>query len=302
MIQRTQRGLNRRLKKLPFLKGWYEQRQFRVERDLINGRTHKVVDHPSILHFSVNKAATQYTKRIMLRCAQENGLLPVQLSAYAWKHDFPYLFTQTAEENLPYIHVFRPKGYVYTVFGGLVKGIPDIEQYLTIIMVRDPRDILVSEYYSYSKSHRIPPDEKKAEEFVGFRQYVQALTIDEYVMDSAQELRDRLQEYVDLSKQYDSVFLLKYEDMIADFSTWLDTLLVHSQLKISDSLRMTLIDEARRSRQKKKEDATRHRRQVTPGDHLRKLQPETIAYLNEMFADVMHRLQYSLNSETVNES
>lgn len=301
MIQRMRSGVNRRLKKLPVMEDWYDQRRFRVERDLINGRAHKTIDHPSILHFSVNKAATQYTKRIMLRCAQENGLLPAQLSAYAWKHDFPYLFTQTAVENEPYLHVFRPKGYVYTVFGGFVEGIPHIEQYRVVVMVRDPRDVLVSGYYSYAHSHALPPDEEKAEEFLEFRSLVQQMSVDEYARELGPDLYGRLQKYINLSWQMDDVCILKYEDMIADFPSWLDTLLAYCQFQISDSLRASLLQEADRSKQKKKEDISSHRRQVTPGDHMRKLQPETINYLNDLFADITKQFQYPTAVEMTDE-
>lgn len=301
IIQRTKRGVNRRLKRVPFLKGWYQQREFRVERDLINGRTHKVVDHPSILHFSVNKAATQYTKRIMLRCAQENKLQTVQLSAYAWRHDFPYLFTQTGEENQPYIHVFQPKGYAYTVFGGFVEGIPNIAQYQTVIMVRDPRDVLVSGYYSYAHSHKLPPSAEKAEEFLAFRAHVQEMSVDEYALEIGENLKERLQKYVNFCQMNSNVCVLKYEDMIADFPNWLDALLAYCQLQISVSLRTTLINEANQTKQKKKEDVSQHRRQVTPGDHLRKLKPETVSHLNILFADILQQFRYPVEVEMMNE-
>ena len=300
MIQKAQRGLNRRLTQLPFLKGWHKQRQFRIERDLINGRTHKVIDHPSILHFSVNKAATQYTKRIMLRCARENRLLPVQMSAYAWNYDFPYLFTQSAEENQPYIHIFQPKGYAYTVFGGFVEGIPDIEQYQTVIMVRDPRDLLVSGYYSYAHSHKMPKSKEKVDDFLEFRSRVQNMSVDEYALEIGEGLKGRLQKYANLCQTNANVAVLKYEDMIADFPNWLDTLLTFCQLQISASLRNALIEEANQAKQKKKEDVSQHRRQVTPGDHVRKLKPETISRLNEMFAEILHQFQYARASEIDN--
>lgn len=40
------------------------------------------------------------------------------------------------------------------------------------------------------------------------------------------------------------------------------------------------------------EDVYRHKRQVMPGDHTRKLLPETIAALNEQFANILKTLGY----------
>lgn len=295
MLQRAKKAFFHHLPRWPVLQTWKHNRRFRIERDLINGRYHKVIDRPSILHFSINKAATQYTKRIMLRCGRENGLLPVQMSAYAWATDFPYLFTLSAEEVKPYLNLFRPQGYLYTVFGGLVEGIPHLESYRTVIMVRDPRDVLVSGYYSYAYSHVAPKAEEKVDEFKEWREFVQNLTVDEYAIEISQNLRTRLEKYLQVTAAYPDVCVLKYEEMIADFSTWLDHLLTYCQLEISDQLREKLLAEADRSSSKKKEELNRHRRQVTPGDHLRKLQPETIEYLNDYLADVLSGFGYPLN-------
>ena len=43
-----------------------------------------------------------------------------------------------------YKHIFKSKGYLYRVFGGMVEGIEDLENYKIVLATRDPRDILVS--------------------------------------------------------------------------------------------------------------------------------------------------------------
>ncbi len=299
MFSRTTHSLYRHIRRWPILRTLESRRRFRIERDLLNGRTHRVVVHPSILHFSINKAATQYTRRILLRCGRENGLLPVQMSTYAWNADFPYLFTLSAEAVKPYLHIFRPQGYLYTVFGGLVEGIPDLGSYRTVIMVRDPRDVLVSGFYSYAYSHIAPPSEEKVEEFTEWRTFVQNLTLDEYAMEISRNLRERLQKYLGVTAVYPQTCVLKYEEMIADFASWLDCLLSYCQLNISPGLRQELIDEAGRTSRKKKEEISQHRRQVTPGEHEQKLKPETIEYLNTYLADVLAGFGYAAPSEKI---
>ena len=42
-----------------------------------------------------------------------------------------------------------------------------------------------------------------------------------------------------------------------------------------------------------KENKMKHKRQVTPGDHRRKLKPETIAKLNTDLADILTRYGYA---------
>jgi hypothetical protein len=292
MFSQARHSIFRRIRRWPMLRALETRRRFQIERDLLNGRTHRIIAHPSILHFSINKAATQYTRRILLRCGRENGLLPVQMSAYAWNANFPYLFTLSAEEVKPYLHIFHPQGYLYTVFGGLVEGIPNLDRYHTVIMVRDPRDVLVSGFYSYAYSHVAPPSEEKVEEFVEWRTFVQNLTLDEYAIEISHNVRERLQKYLTVTAVYPQTCVLKYEQMIADFPSWLDCLLSYCQLTISPGLRRELIDEADRTSHKKKEEISAHRRQVTPGEHQQKLKPETIDYLNTYLADVLTGFGY----------
>jgi len=279
---------------VPLLRSWQINRQFWLERALLNGRSPAVTDHISVIHFSINKAATQYTKRIMLRCGVENELLAVRMNDYAWNKDFPFLFTLSEEELERYVHIFHPCGYLYTVFGGLVEGIPNIQDYRTVVMIRDPRDILVSEYYSYSKSHSSPRSAAKLAEFETFRAKVKDQTVDEYTIEASHRLKFRLQQYLNLQQAAPAICVLKYEEMIADFSTWLNKLLAHCQWQISATLHEQLLEEAGRGRRKKHEDPNSHRRQITPGDHKRKLQPETINYLNEYMAEVLLGFDYQI--------
>ncbi len=284
--------LQRKFRQISLVRNWQVNREFHIEQALLNKKTIATTNQTSVIHYSVNKAATQYTKSIMLQCGEENGLLPVRMSDYAWVKEFPYLFTLSAEAVKPYLHIFRQHGYLYTTFGGMIEGISNIENYRTIVMIRDPRDVLVSAYYSYSKSHAIPQSPIKAIEFRKLRSKIIAQGIDDYVIEMSKNSQQSMQKYINLQRSYSSVCALRYEDMIADFPTWLDKLLTHCQWQISSVLRDQLINEAEQAERKKSEDTTSHRRQVVPGDHKRKLKNETIKYLNEYLAEELYKFGY----------
>ncbi len=285
----------RSIAQIPFVQSWRQNREYRVERALIGNKRLDSSNQTSVIHYSVNKAATQYTKRIMLRCGAENGLIPVRMSDYAWIKEFPYLFQLSPEQVKPYLHIFRPNGFLYTVFGGLVEGIPNLDSYRTLIMVRDPRDMLVSAYYSYSKSHAIPKSESKAAEFMEFRKKISNMSVDEYVIDMSENTRWRMEQYMKLQQISDTVCILKYEDMISDFNCWLDSLLTHCQWQISPTLREKLLSESAQSKKVTEEKTSSHRRQVTPGDHKRKLKDSTIAYLDNHFSDILNQFGYKID-------
>lgn len=277
----------------PLIYPWITNNRFRVERRLIKGINHgtSARAHKSIIHFSVNKAATQYAKGILQRCAKENGLTHAQLNEYARHSDFPYLDHLSAPEMVQYRHIFRPSGYLYSVFGGMIEGIPDLGNYHIILMIRDPRDVLTSRFFSLAYSH-LPPGRNKVERFNNSVAFAHQAGIDRFVIDWSEKTRKIYQRYLDLlvSRQ-SNVYVTKYEDMMADFPTWLNGVLDYCELEVSPNLKLDLLEEARRSRPEK-ENISRHARQATPGDHKKKLQPATIERLDAVFSNILAGFKY----------
>ena len=95
-------------------------------------------------------------------------------------------------------------------------------------------------------------------------------------------------------KEFDqrrNVLETRYEDMIRDFPQWLDAVLGFCALSCNEATRASLIAESNGS-EITKENKMKHKRQVTPGDHRRKLRPETIAKLDAELADILTRYGY----------
>ncbi|RLD06314.1 MAG: hypothetical protein DRI56_08145 [Chloroflexota bacterium] len=273
--------------KTPFLLHLFLRRQFQVEMQLMDGAHKNENTHPSIIHFSLNKAATQHTKKVLRRCAIENGMTPAHLNEYAFYTKYPYLTGVDIEKMKKYQHVFKPQGYLYTAFGGIVQGIPDLEKYKVILMVRDPRDLVVSSYYSISYSHSTPPKTSSYyERFSQRRQAATKMTIDEYAISESERFYTILHRYkILLLDNYPHVYLTSYEKMTSDYQVWLKALLNACDLTVSDELFQLLIEENQRL-QPKKEDIHKHIRKGKPGDYKDKLKPETIEYLNKKFAPI----------------
>lgn len=270
----------------------YVKLRYPTELQLLKGVHATANSHPSIIHFSVNRAATQYVKRLLGRCGKENGLTPVNINEYASANDIPYLDHLSLEQMQAYKHVFKPQGYVYSAFGGFVRGIEDFDRFQVLLMVRDPRDTLTSLYFSTAFSHSIPVDRTKAAGFVAVRNRAREMTVDDYVLHQAKGYGERYRIYMQELENCPNVHVARYEDMIEDFTGWLDGILSFFSLSVSADTRKRLIDEAQGA-SSTGEKQTRHRRQVTPGDHLRKLKPETITALNAELADVLGRYGYA---------
>jgi hypothetical protein len=248
---------------------------------------------PSILHFSVNKSATQYVKSLLSRAGTENGMTAVHLHGYSFNSDFPFLDHLSVEEMRPYQYLFKPHGYVYSVFGGAIEAIPSMENYRTVLMIRDPRDVLTSMYYSSAYSHSVPEvTSNKRKAFLESRAHTRELTIDEFVLENAERERAIYQRYTDLFvKKQAALYLTRYEDMITDFDAWFKGLLAYCKLEVTPALHQTIFAEAQKIRPAK-ENIYSHVRKGMPGDYREKLRPKTVDALNQIFAQVLKGYRY----------
>jgi len=159
-----------------------------------------------------------------------------------------------------------------------------------LFQVRDPRDILVSEYFSLGWRHR---DQAWNEDEKQRREDIQQLTIDQYVLGEAETSKQPLlTRYLPLLEELEkpTTHVVKYETMVEDFPAWLRTVLPIVELNSNDD-----IDYLARHYRHEFQPGTgdnAHKRNVSAGDHQLKLQPETIAVLNKRFAPILSALDY----------
>lgn len=287
MLKKIKRAARSTLHQTPWLLNLYLRRKFPVELKLIAGKHHPASSHPSLIHFSFNKAATQHTKNVLRRIARENNITPVHINEYAFYTRFPYMTAVSQAEMMQYEHIFKPEGYMYSAFGGMVRGIPGLERYRILLMVRDPRDILVSWYYSLAFSHSTPPrTSNRYADFMEKRQKARQLSIDEQVLTETERVYSIFETYRKLLLEpYPHVYLTSYEKMTADYAAWLRGILAAWELEISPGLFHALIEE-NQSLKPDQENVHSHIRKGEPGDYKNKLQPGTIDTLNQKFAPI----------------
>ena len=255
-----------------------------VEEQLLHNNHFTDSLQSSILHFSLNKSATQYVRDILIMVAKENNLTHAGLNEYAFNSTIPFLDHLSFVEMERYKHVFKPKGYLYSVFGGYVQNIENFDEYRVLLMVRDPRDILVSMYYSMSLSHSLPDEQSnKRNDFLLARERSRSISIDEFVVENAKKLSRSLFQYRHLQQEnFTNVLVSSYEEMMNDFKTWLTKVTLHLELSVSDDLFNRIID-THIDLQPLKENLNAHIRNAKAGDYNLKLKTETIEQLNTIF-------------------
>jgi len=197
---------------------------------------------------------------------------------------------------------FSDKGYIYgpirvsvramePTFSLFTKPVssPDfVEGKKAIFMARDPRDMLVSSYYSYAYSHPSSPLEEIRDEQERIRKRILSKTVDEFVLGMAPHVHRDYQLLITLTQVCKRRVVLQYEDMVENFNDFVRDLTRY--LTLRDDVIQELYSQ---SRPREKEDITAHRRSGRVGGFRDKLSSETIQSLNETFRDVMNEFGYA---------
>lgn len=282
-----------RLWKLPVIRTIghriHASRQFAVERKLLRGAPVPATDLPSIVFFTVHKAASIYAGNVCRRLAADAGYLSADFMSFVFKGG---KCPQSPFENNELSRlIYRPRGFFYGPFRHYHDGISWLGSGPVILHLRDPRDVLVSGYFSLAFSHYVPAKEnpEKAAKILEARASVSRKNINDHVLENARPIRQLYEAYINSVLTVPNVWLSKYELMVRDFETWIAEACRAMQLAPSKQL---LADLRAGAKPPTKEDVNRHMRQVEPGDHLRKLSAETVAALDKELAPVLAKLGY----------
>ncbi len=233
----------------------------------------------SIVFITMHKAGSVFVNSVLTMIAAENGLIPVDFAGEAFRSGIKEW--QYCVDRSP---LFSRKGYYFGAFRGpYVDKFADLSQNRLLIQVRDPRDCIVSLYYSYKFSHGAPGMGPLRKIFDRIRESTRDKQIDEFAIQQAESYAKRLQMITAVHQQNEGrTLLVKYEEMVGDFDLWLNRVAGFFRLAISEETRSALRKMA--DFNVEAEDQSFHKRQVKPGDHLRKLAPETIEKMNRIMA------------------
>jgi len=160
---------------------------------------------------------------------------------------------------------------------------------VAIFLIRDPRDILVSSYFSFGFSHGLSPVDGIRGHQEELRGQIQAVSLDEYVLAAAHETSENFRLLGELHSACERSVLLKYEDLIHNFDHFI------AEFSKQVSLAPAVVQEIyQRSRPVKKEDNSSHRRSGQVGGFRGKLKEETVQALSRELAPILERFQYEV--------
>lgn len=246
---------------------------------------------PNIVQLTLNKAASQHIAKIIATLLKEKKYSAVWPNSYAFFHSTPYIEYFDPEKIRKHPNITRPKRIFIAGVGRPPPTDDLIDGTRQIIAIRDPRDILVSDYYSMRYYHAKPSARDKIDDFALRRATAVVGGMPGYVRERAQELRDDLERYMEISRHGHCLAVLRYEDFLEDFPGWVRALEAALGLP-ADPARMDRLA-GLAPRRPDGERPTVKVRAARSGQFRDKLDAETIAALDEMFAPVLAHFGYA---------
>lgn len=168
-------------------------------------------------------------------------------------------------------------------FPPILEQAPLFKEGRKLLLIRDPRDVIVSLYFSHAYSHSIPGGEAK-EAFLARREKLQNQSIEVFVEETKRHVLANFMRTAKLLAWPDTLTVLKYENVIFDKPRLVDELARVLGVTLTAAARADVV--ARHDIVPKEENRFHNIRNVHPGDHARKLSQSVVDDLNETFAPV----------------
>jgi len=238
---------------------------------------------PPLFILSVRKSGSTMLNKACRQLAHHNNWKFVDVPAAMFANNIPasdWIREPTLKD------IVRP-GNVYGGFRNFPAGMAAAELFVSgrkVLLVRDPRDALVSEYFSNAYSHSIPAEGEARQDMLSRRAVALGSAIEDYVLRMAPALKRTLAEYTCLGRD-DRLLTFRYEDVITRKDKLLTDICAFFGWTLSDQQLRQILGWA--DVIPTEERPTEFVRKVTPGDHIEKLSAETIDRLDRLLSEEM---------------
>jgi hypothetical protein len=220
--------------------------------------------------------------KMITQAAQMASVPSINISSDAFMQGIP-------ESELPR-EIFEPlhrrDGYIFTGFRFIPHYLPPevLQGRQKILLIRDPRDMLVSLYFSDRYSHYIPKQGSAREMLLAARTNSELTDVDAFVQsERADRVAQNYRNYVAAVGPEWRIY--RYEDVIFRKRAWLADMNKVLDLRLRWWRRNRIAD--KNDIRPESENIHSHVRQVSPGNYKTVLKSETIDVLNTRLADLL---------------
>ncbi len=183
-----------------------------------------------------------------------------------------------------YSDLYCLRGKIYGPQRGYL-DFPGRNNFKHIFFLRDPRDVLVSAYFSLGFTHAEPLNNLHRNKFIQKRKNIQEKNIDSYVLKEAEEwIYPLYKQYKELRTTAKSYIYLKYDLFVEDTPEFIKKICELLDLHPSQQDINLLTQEASPVQNS---EVMKHRRSGKTGQYREKLHPSTVEKLNQILSDVL---------------
>lgn len=251
------------------------------------------VDRECAFILGVRKSGSSLLGNIIISLCRYNKVPHVSIAEQAFKQNLRFKDWSRAQELGETIR----DGAFYLGFRALPEFLASnklFQERRKILLVRDPRDAIVSQFFTVAFNHKVPQKNDQnangaRETLLNKRKLVRNQPIDEYVIENALGLHNTIQAYI---KFIDSpnMLIFRYEDILMNKRSWIQEMANFLELELSEKMLQNILNNV--DIVPHQENPKNFIRKAIPGDYKDKLQPQTIEQLNKVFADILEQFNY----------
>jgi len=239
--------------------------------------------------FGIHKCGSSLLNSIFVDICRVNDIPDFPLPEMAFEQGIP----TEAWDNCTAFNSIIEDGYCYRGYRHFPLFLAKnnlIHQRKKILLVRDPRDAIVSSYFSFAKSHLLPKSGDLLQRMLATRETMKDIELENYAVARATSVKAAFNLYYENLRNDDFLRVYRYEDIIFEKENWIADMLDFVGL----TLRPVQLQRIANSHNviPTIEDSSKHIRKVKPGDHQEKLSSGCITKLNEILAEVLDRYNY----------
>ena len=244
-------------------------------------------DFESFYVFAMHKSGSTLLNNMMVKVLQATGIPQMAISELAFLAGLP------ENKILNPKDVIFERGYCYRRYRSFPEYLSnfDLSAKKKILLIRDPRDMVVSYFFSYTQSHSIPDAGVIRDELLAKRQEAAETNIDESCL---ADIADFIGEFTGYEHLLNTdIKIYRYEDVIFNKVAWLQDILSYFGIKAPLEFISNVARENDVIPQKERPD--QHIRQVHPGNFRKHLKNETIVKLNALLKPILEKYHYSID-------
>lgn len=256
------------------------------------GKTRK--DIPSVLFFTTHKCASTFTSKVIKSIGSHSDYEIYDYAAAIYQlgdgidAGDPFDFMTKNSDIL-----FNRRGEIYGPLRMPVT-IPNMDGFRKVFFLRDPRDVLVSAYYSFGFSHGLPGNTDRRRIFLKAREQIQNEGIDNYCLRALREwILPTYKSYMEIRGREKNSIYLSYDLFKDDTKGFLTSLIEFLEIReFPDRIVNQLSKSATPVQNRKPNKKLRHKRSGQSHQFESELKDSTLEELNRELTEVLRYWEF----------